>query len=85
MISFTLEPLEDFQVDQASLSAGCWVKLLDTAVVLEYPIKRSWGRGLEMPFDMMIHLMAVENYYCLDPGIILLGYFTAQQHGGQSI
>ncbi|CAG9947713.1 unnamed protein product [Clonostachys rosea f. rosea IK726] len=43
-----------------------------------------------MSFDMMIHLAAVENYFFLDDGIILLGYFTAlvpieQQHGGRGM
>lgn len=63
VISFTLEPLEDFRVDPTSLNARCWASLFNTAIVVEYPINRSWGRGLEMSFDMMIHLAAVENFF----------------------
>lgn len=38
---------------------------------------REEGDGLEIQFDMMVHLSGVENVYHIDGGMILVGFFTA--------
>ncbi|KAK8016027.1 hypothetical protein PG991_008915 [Apiospora marii] len=59
----------------------CWLQLFKSVII-------AWNQdvddtstgdvlpGLEIPFDMMVHLAAAENYHHVDGGIILLGFFT---------
>jgi hypothetical protein len=51
--------------------------MLRSSVIAEREITRQWGQGLELPFDIMVKLAAVENYYQFDDGTLLLGFFTA--------
>lgn len=57
--------------------AKCWAGLFDSGIVAYHPLSRQWGAGLEISFDMMVHLSGVENVYHIDNGIILVGFFTA--------
>ena len=68
---------------------GCWQGLFKSGIVSHRSIPREWGCGLEIPFDMMVQLTAVENYFWLDTagsndawesqsgGYLLHGFYTA--------
>jgi hypothetical protein len=81
---FSLKPLEPFIVEENN----CWVGLFEVGIVAKHHIGRSWGLGLEIPFDMMVHLTAVESYSWVkdessgsestdEGGFILIGFYTA--------
>lgn len=63
-------------VDTEFLSEFCWTKLFKCAVAVESVLDRSWGRGLEIPFALMIELAAVENICTLNGQTALLGFHT---------
>jgi hypothetical protein len=69
-----LEPLELRQYN-------CWLALFVSAVVTEYEdLKGSFkphGKGLEVSFDLMTALAAVDFSITVNGGTILLGYRTA--------
>ncbi|KAK5992283.1 Putative ankyrin repeat protein [Cladobotryum mycophilum] len=64
-------------IRKLSLKSMCWTRLFGSVVIAEYSIQREWGRGLELPFSMMVQLAAVENYCRFNQGIVMLGYLTA--------
>ncbi|KAK1460713.1 hypothetical protein CCUS01_08818 [Colletotrichum cuscutae] len=72
-----LRPLEEWHPMTSSTSSYCWTQLFRTGVIAWRNLRRDWGRGLEMSFDLMVHLASVENYYALHGGIVLLGFTTA--------
>jgi hypothetical protein len=74
---FKLGDLKDSQSLVNWPATACWGNLFQSGVIAQRSLKRSWGLGLEVPFDIMIHLAAVENCYRLDSGTIFLGFFTA--------
>ncbi|KAI3320861.1 hypothetical protein HD806DRAFT_220358 [Xylariaceae sp. AK1471] len=76
-LNVNLEPLQDFPPDSSSNSCMCWMQLFRTGIVAWHHVPRTWGRGLELSFEMMVHLSAVENYLPVSGGLILQGHFTA--------
>ncbi|THX14240.1 hypothetical protein D6D13_03348 [Aureobasidium pullulans] len=77
--AFALSPLIPLQVDRAS----CWMSLFETGIVAETPVRRDVAlEGLEMSFELMTSLAAVETYHYIQregnaTEFILLGFFTA--------
>ncbi|KAK8123932.1 hypothetical protein PG999_003850 [Apiospora kogelbergensis] len=59
----------------------CWLPMFKSVVVAwqsdEDAFLEGGLPGLEIPFDMMVHLASAENYHQVDGGIVLLGFFTA--------
>jgi hypothetical protein len=74
---FILSPLAPILPPEASSISSCWTEMFHSCIIAQRAIKRDWGQGLEMSFEMMIKFGAVENYYRYDSGTILLGFFTA--------
>lgn len=74
---YSIQPLQECSEEDLGLKANCWSKFFTTGIVALRPIQRRWGAGLEMSFDMMIQLSAVENTCVVDGGTILYGFFTA--------
>lgn len=76
---FRLLPLEPLEIHRA----GCWTALFETGIVAETPYLRNPElEGIEMSFDLMTNLAAVETYHYpqhsdIAGGLILLGFFTA--------
>jgi hypothetical protein len=73
----TLPALDNISFPKDKTESLCWTHLFDSMVITRCPIKRAWGIGLGISFERMVHLAAVENYYRVDEGIVLLGFFTA--------
>ncbi|KDN68660.1 hypothetical protein CSUB01_10957 [Colletotrichum sublineola] len=71
-----LQPLQEWHLDTTS-NSGCWAKLFHTGVIAKHHLQRTWGKGLELSFEMMVHLATVENHSALNMGTILLGFRTA--------
>lgn len=44
---------------------------------MHFPIERKWGVGLQLPFDTMVRLAAVETAHYVDGGIVFTGLFSA--------
>jgi hypothetical protein len=42
------------------------VNLFESGIVVKRRIDRNWRCGLEIPFDKLMHLAAVENYFWAD-------------------
>ena len=81
LLGYSLQPLEDLSRDDIG-SNDCWTNLFKSGVVAWNPTQRQWGFGLELSFNLMVHLATVESYYWLDDpndsgGLVLLGFFTA--------
>lgn len=57
--------------------AKCWTGLFRSGIVAFHSRERPWGAGLEISFDMMIHLSGVENVYEIEGGVIFVGFSTA--------
>lgn len=95
-----LSPFEDItpprttQLDAESIRERrdvpcCWVDMFVAATVAHLDLgSRVWGKGLEVSFDLMTQLGAVQNYCWVDDvsgtgeaagkgGYILIGFFTA--------
>ncbi|KAE9367218.1 hypothetical protein N431DRAFT_429912 [Stipitochalara longipes BDJ] len=85
---YFIKPLEPLILKEDN----CWVELFNPGVVasrcLRRSLRRNSGRGLEIPFDMMVQLAAVENCSWIesrshntssreDGGYVLLGFYTA--------
>ncbi|KAG9565582.1 hypothetical protein KCU71_g5193, partial [Aureobasidium melanogenum] len=77
--AFGLLPLEPLEIHQAN----CWTALFEAGVVAETTCSEGPElEGIEMSFDLMTALAAVETYHYLQHsdttgGLILLGFFTA--------
>lgn len=71
---FRLEPLSPRGTDNDS---SCWEHLFHKVPVAHKMIGRPWGRGLQLPFDLLVELAAAETYVAFNGGTVLLGYFTA--------
>ena len=84
LLGYSIQPLEDLSRDYIGRN-DCWTNLFKSGVVAWNSTQRPWGLGLELSFNMMVHLATVESYYWLndpnDPndvgGLVLLGFFTA--------
>lgn len=75
--AFFLRRLEP--ISKEKNSTGCWHHLFESAVVAEppritHPSPEYW---LDLSFELMIQLAAVEYQLMVDGGIILMGYSTA--------
>jgi len=71
-----LHPLEAFEIEGSS-SSMCWTGLFKSVSIVESSINRAWGRGLEIPFPLMMELAAVENVCTVEGRTALLGFHTA--------
>ena len=84
--TFILKPLEAVK---ANPRTGCWHELFQKGIISYRRISRNWGVGLEISFNLMVQLAAVENYFWLgDEGVtedtdthsggyLLYGFYTA--------
>ena len=84
--AYILKPLKDLHI---SPDNGCWQELSQSGIISYQSSTREWGCGLEISFNMMVQLTAVENYFWLedtgssDPeqlpsgGYLLYGFYTA--------
>ncbi|KAH0010628.1 hypothetical protein KCU78_g10290, partial [Aureobasidium melanogenum] len=76
---FRLLPLQRLEINRAD----CWTALFETGIVAETQCSGDLElEGIEMSFDLMTNLAAVETYHYLEysdiaGGLILLGFFTA--------
>lgn len=70
-----LEPLQ--RVSAPGAPSNCWNKLFSSAPIVETTVDRSWGSGLQIPFDLMVRLAAIQNYCWIKGSVILLGFYTA--------
>ena len=84
---YTIKPLEVLNKKMLGESA-CWVEIFDRAIIAELKLPDSWGRGLELSFEMMTQLSGVQNLIWIEDkthtpsvgkegGYILIGFFTA--------
>ncbi|KAK8091633.1 hypothetical protein PG997_001994 [Apiospora hydei] len=73
----TVEPPELQRLLHAN--STCWLPMFESVVIAwqESDQARRELPGLEIPFDMMVHLASAENYHHVDGGTVLLGFFTA--------
>lgn len=66
----------------------CWTTLFSSAVIAEQQLSCTWREGLELDFDLMVQLSAVDNHLWLDDksesitkssagGYIAVGFFNA--------
>lgn len=76
-VTYELTPLVPCSSEDIGPETRCWTKLFRSSIIAHWPFKRKWGPGLQLSFDMMTHLAAVENVFHVDGGIILAGFFTA--------
>ncbi|THZ16064.1 hypothetical protein D6C89_09435 [Aureobasidium pullulans] len=79
-VVFSLQPLMPLVISRAN----CWMPLFERGVVAERKDSRdpSGLEGIEMSFELMTSLAAVETYHHVQynsdtGGLILLGFFTA--------
>ena len=84
--AYILKPLKELHIHP---DHGCWQELFQSGIVSYRSLSREWGYGLEIPFNMMIQLTAVENYFWLEDaeddaskescsgGYLLYGFYTA--------
>ncbi len=64
----------------------CWSALFDSAVIVLEPSTRPvWGWTLELTFENMVQLAAVEYPVLVDNGIVLMGYSTALIPVGKNV
>jgi len=66
-------------VEGLELYSLCWRDLLHSAYVAERPgyVPHHQGIGLQLSFDLMLELVALERAIVYDGGLILTGYDTA--------
>ncbi|KAK6852037.1 hypothetical protein PG995_012162 [Apiospora arundinis] len=59
----------------------CWLQMFESVTISWQPENPVFSErrlpGLEIPFDMMVHLASAERFHPIDGGIVLLGFFTA--------
>ncbi|KAJ1323697.1 hypothetical protein MN608_10942 [Microdochium nivale] len=72
-----LKPLEVWDPAATAVGSTCWTKLFSSGVIAWKHLGRDWGLGLELAFNMMVHLSATENFCQHDSGVVLLGYQSA--------
>lgn len=77
LVVYCIRPLYICSDEDIGVQSICWTDLFTTGIIAIHPTERQWGVGLEISFDMMVHLSAVENTYYVDGGTILRGFFTA--------
>ncbi|KAL6410927.1 hypothetical protein AUP68_07359 [Ilyonectria robusta] len=80
-LCYSLSPLSKLSKQEIGPD-GCWTSLFQSGVVAWHRWSAPWG-GLELSFDRMVELAAVENYLQLSDsagtkdGMILTGFYTA--------
>ncbi|WYZ44174.1 hypothetical protein EsH8_VII_000610 [Colletotrichum jinshuiense] len=72
-----LQSLKEWYPTTLSAGSSCWAKLFRTGIIAWHHLQRDWGKGLELSFELMVHLSTVENYCQLENGTILHGFMTA--------
>ncbi|KAH8748871.1 hypothetical protein F5883DRAFT_652987 [Diaporthe sp. PMI_573] len=77
VLVYGLADLTECSDQELGPQAKCWTGLFRSGIVAFHPCERSWGAGLEISFDMMIHLSGVENVYNIEGGVIFVGFSTA--------
>lgn len=73
-------PLPDLlPLQESNEDNECWRSLFDSAVVVLEPSFKKYqpSRGLELDFNVMLQLAAVEYPVMVDSGLVLIGYTTA--------
>ncbi|KAI9765621.1 MAG: hypothetical protein M1839_005415 [Geoglossum umbratile] len=80
VLSILLEKLSPLSLSENS----CWQPLFNSGVIVLRSSQRkshqsngALGKGLELPFDLMVLLACVELPVLVDEGVILMGYRTA--------
>lgn len=77
VLVYGLADLTECSDQELGPQAKCWTGLFRSGIVAFHSCERPWGAGLEISFDMMIHLSGVENVYEIDGGVIFVGFSTA--------
>lgn len=77
VLVYSIQPLYKCPEGFVGVQSRCWTQLFTSGIIAFRQSERAWGYGLEISFDRMLHLCAVENSYHLDGGIVLHGFFTA--------
>lgn len=79
-VAFALPPLSPLNIERDN----CWIPLFERGIVAESEVSRDRQdpAGIEMSFELMTTLAAVETYHYIQHqgdagGLILLGFFTA--------
>ncbi|TIA52405.1 hypothetical protein D6C77_08531 [Aureobasidium pullulans] len=79
-VAFALSPLSPLNIERDN----CWIPLFERGIVAETEVSRDRQdpAGIEMSFELMTTLAAVETYHYIHHqgdagGLILLGFFTA--------
>ncbi|KAF2246401.1 hypothetical protein BU26DRAFT_44873 [Trematosphaeria pertusa] len=76
---YVLRPCVDLKISPLPHSDhNCWHDLFRSCIVADsaLPRYRDFGKGLEIPFDLMVSLAAVEFYLIIDGGVVFIGYQT---------
>ena len=74
-----LETLAESEIE----GSRCWVNIFNTGIVTKQRLssQRNWGRGLQIDFNLLVHLTTVGTYYLYKDrqgeGIILVGFRSA--------
>lgn len=77
-IDANIVTLQELTVSAIPENTSCWYSLFDTAIVAMDPrIKCSSQAFLDIDFNMMLQIAAVEYPVMVDNGLILMGYSTA--------
>lgn len=60
------------------LQNDCWLPLFHSCMVIDTPFNdgRTFGKGIELSFDLMIELVAAESCLSIGGGIVFVGYQT---------
>lgn len=79
LLVYGLADLTECSDEDLGPQAKCWIGLFRSGVVAFNSCERPRGTptGLEISFDMMVHLSGVENVYNIDGGYIFVGFSTA--------
>lgn len=80
LLVWNLKSIEDISADELG-SHRCWTALFVSGLVVPHVIRRQWGKGLGMSYDLMIHLSASETYIWADDRTLdqRQGTFQARQ------
>lgn len=65
LLVWNLEPIEDVPIATLG-SHNCWTALFASGFFVPHEIRRQWGKGLGMSFDLMIHISASETFIWVD-------------------
>lgn len=77
VLVYGLTKLTECSDQELGPQANCWTGLFRSGIVAFRSCERPWGVGLEISFDMMVHLSGVENVYNIHGGHIFVGFSTA--------